>query len=251
MTNHDSVKFNICCAARMLYRRGLSVANAGHLSVAVDRERMLVNHFGPSFATLRPENVVLVDFSGKVLDGDAFVNETIRLHGIIHRENPHAVAVAHTHAPAVVTYSAFRRVPEIYDQESCILAGDVGVVDEDYEGLASEEQRVMPIARALKATPALILPNHGALTIGENIQIAFVRMMLLEGMAQQNLAVAHAAKALGLEPVPIAPETARRTKAEIARIPALAPLWKDYLTRLRVTDGDLFVNGDGPPAAGS
>ena len=239
--DYEAIKFDICCAARLLYRHGLSVANAGHLSVAVGADRMLVNHFGPSFATLRPENVVLVDFSGKVLDREAYVNDTIRLHGIIHRENPQAVAVAHTHPPAVVTYSTFRTVPEIYDQESCLLADDVGLVEEDYEGIASEEERVMPVARALREKRAVILPNHGAITTGDNIQLAFARMILLEGMAQRNLAVAQAARALGREPVPIAPEAARRAKAEIARIPVFAPLWKDYLTRLRATDPDLFA----------
>ena len=238
--SYEAIRFDICCAARLLYRHGLSVANAGHLSVAVDRERMLVNHFGPSFATLRPENVVLVDFKGKVLEGDAYVNDTIRLHGIIHRENPHAVAVAHTHPPAVVTYSAFRIVPEIYDQESCLLVDDVGVVEEDYEGLAAEEERVMPIADALREKRVVILPNHGAITTGDNIQVAFSRMLLLEGMVQRNLSVAQAAQALGLKPVPIAPEAARRAKAEIARIPVFAPLWKDFLTRLRSTDSELF-----------
>jgi len=238
--DYDAIRFDICCAARLLYRHGLSVANAGHLSVAVDRERMLVNHFGPSFATLRPENIVLVDFKGNVLEGDAYVNDTIRLHGIIHRENPHAVAISHTHPPAVVTFSAFRKVPEIYDQESCLLIDDVGVVEDDYEGLAAEEERVMPIANALREKRAVILPNHGAITTGDNIQVAFSRMLLLEGMAQRNLSVAQAAQALGLKPVPIAPEAARRAKAEIARIPVFAPLWKDFLTRLRATDPDLF-----------
>ena len=69
MTDHEAIKFDICCAARLLYRQGLSVANAGHLSVAVGPDEMLVNHFGPSFATLRPENVVRVNFAGKVLEG--------------------------------------------------------------------------------------------------------------------------------------------------------------------------------------
>lgn len=238
--NYEQIKFDICCAARLLYRQGLSVANVGHLSVAVDRERMLVNHFGPSFATLRPENICLVDFAGKVLDGDFYVNDTIRLHGIIHRENPQAIAVAHTHPPATVTFSAFRLVPEIYDQESCILVDDVAVIEEDYEGLASEEERVMPIARSLGEKPIAILPNHGAITTGDNIQMAFVRMMLLDGMIQRNLSVASASRALGREPIPISIETARLTKAEIARIPAFAPLWKDFLTRLRQTDADLF-----------
>src|SRR5262249_41859919 len=139
MTDHDHIRLDLCCAARLLYRNGLSAANAGHISVAIGGDRMLVNHFGPSFATLRPQNVVVVDFSGKVVEGNAYVNDTIRLHGIIHRENAQATVVMHTHPPAVVTYSAFRRVPEVFDQESCLLMDDVGVVDENYEGLASEE----------------------------------------------------------------------------------------------------------------
>jgi ribulose-5-phosphate 4-epimerase/fuculose-1-phosphate aldolase len=240
MTDYESIKFDICCAARLLYRQGLSVANAGHLSVAVGPDEMLVNHFGPSFATLRPENVVRVDFAGKVLDGDAYVNDTIRLHGIIHRENPRAVAVAHTHPSAVVTLSALRVVPEIYDQESCLLADDVGIVEEDYEGLASDEERVMPVADALREKPVVILPNHGAITTGDNIQAAFLRMVLLEDMAQRNLSVAQAARNLGREPVAIAPAVARRAKAEIGRIPVLPLLWKDFLKRLRATDPDLF-----------
>ena len=248
--NYEAIKFDICCAARLLYRHGLSVANSGHLSVAIDRERMLVNHFGPSFATMRPENVVLVDFSGRVLEGDAYVNDTIRLHGIIHRENPDATAVAHTHPPSVVTYSTFRKVPEVYDQESCLLVDDVGIVEDDYEGLAAEEDRVMPVARALKEKHAVILPNHGAITTGDNIQVAFTRMLLLEGMAQRNLAVAQASQALGLKPVPIALEAARRAKTEIARIPVFAHLWKDYLTRLSTTDPDLFEGREATATAG-
>jgi hypothetical protein len=74
-------------------------------------------------------------------------------------------------------------------------------------------------------------------------------MILLEGMAQRNLAVAQAARALGREPVPIAPEAARRAKAEIARIPVFAPLWKDYLTRLRATDPDLFAGREAATTA--
>ena len=240
MNDHESIKFDICCAARLLFRQGLSVANAGHLSVAVGPDEMLVNHFGPSFATLRPENVVRVNFAGKVLEGDAYVNDTIRLHGIIHRENPRAVAVAHTHPPALVTLSALRVIPEVYDQESCLLADDVGMVDEDYEGIASEEERVLPVADSLREKPVVILPNHGAITTGDNIQAAFIRMVLLEGMAARNLSVAQAARNLGREPVAIAPAAARRAKAEIARIPVLPLLWKDFLKRLRATDPDLF-----------
>ncbi len=241
MTDHDRIRLDLCCAARLLYRNGLSAANAGHISVAIGGDRMLVNHFGPSFATLRPQNVVVADFSGKVVEGDAYVNDTIRLHGIIHRENPHVTVVMHTHPPAVVTFSAFRKVPEVFDQESCLLMDDVAVIDENYEGLASDEERVMPIAKALGAKPIAILPNHGAITTADSIPLALVRMLLLEGMVQRNLAVAQAALATGLQPIPISPEAARRAKIEIARIPVIAPLWQDFIERLHKSDPDLFA----------
>jgi len=243
----EAIKFDICCAARILFRAGLSVANAGHISVSTGANRMLVNRFGPSFATLKPSDILTVDFAGKVLEHDAgvdpYVNETIQLHGIIHRFNPAVIAVAHTHPPATVTWSTFRCVPEIFDQESCILAGDISVVDEDYSGLAATEDRIRPFAEALGKSSIVILPNHGAITSGSNVQLATSRMLLLEGMCQRNISVGIAAQATGHKPQPIRLEHALTAKGEISKIPFLPPLWKDLLTRLRQTDPDLFSAG--------
>src|SRR5262249_15257484 len=48
----ETIKFDICCAGRALYRAGLSAGVAGHISVATGPDRMLMNRFGPSFGTL-------------------------------------------------------------------------------------------------------------------------------------------------------------------------------------------------------
>lgn len=242
--NTNSVKFDLCCAARLLYRFGLSVGNAGHLSITIGENRMLVNRFGPSFATITPADVLTMDFNGNVLDHDAsvrpYVNETIHLHGVIHRYNPHIAAVAHTHPPNTVTWTTFRKLPQSFDQESCLLADDIAIVDEEFTGLAQSEDRVRPFAEALGKKPVVLLPNHGAITTGVNIQSALFRMMLLEGLCQRNVAVASAAQATGLKPHAIAPEHALTTKQELARIPILDALWEDLLKRLRQTDPDLF-----------
>ena len=240
----NSLKFDICCAARLLYRLGLSVGVAGHLSVAVAENTMLVNRFGPSFATLTLADILTMDYSGKVLDHDAsvnpYVNETIQLHGVIHRYNPHIIAVAHTHPPATVTWTTFHKVPEIFDQEGCLLADDIAIVDDEFTGLASSEDRVRPFAEALGIKPVVLLPNHGAITTGPSIQHALFRMMLLEGACQRNIAVASAAKATGLTPHAIASEHALTAKRELARIPIVENLWEDLLKRLRHSDPDLF-----------
>jgi ribulose-5-phosphate 4-epimerase/fuculose-1-phosphate aldolase len=236
----DDLKGDLCRGARVLYRFGLSMGLAGHLSIKVGPDAMLVNRFGRSFGILTPDDVLRLDLKGNVLEGKGQVNDTIRLHGIIHERNPEVVALAHAHPPGVVTYSALRTVPEVYDQESCFLAGEVGIVEEDYSGLASREDRVRPIADALTNHHAVILPNHGAVTRGVSIPHAIILMIRLEEMVQRNLAVAAASRATGIAAKPIAPEVARTTKQELMGLKALPIVWEDLMARLRQTDEELF-----------
>ena len=236
----DDLKGDLCRGARLLYRFGLSTGLAGHLSIKVGPDAMLVNRFGRSFALLAPSDVLRLDLQGNVLEGNGHVNDTIRLHGIIHQRNPDIAALVHVHPPSVVTYSALRAVPEVYDQESCFLAGEVGVVEEDYSGLASREDRVRPIADALSNRHAVILPNHGAITRGVSIPHAIILMIRLEEMVQRNLAVAAASRATGIAAKPIAPEVALATKQELMGLRALPIVWEDLMARLRLTDEELF-----------
>jgi ribulose-5-phosphate 4-epimerase/fuculose-1-phosphate aldolase len=244
--NLDQIKFDMCCAGRMLFRAGMTAANAGHISVAIAPDRMLMNRFGPSFATLHPNDILTLDFRGNILEDhtvqkNARLNETVELHGVIHRYNPQIVCALHTHPPATVTWSTFRKVPEIYDQESCILAGEVAVLDEEYEGLASTEDRLRTAAEALGKHRAVILPNHGAITTGPNVQVALFTMILLEGMVARNLSVLAAARATGLTPQAIKPEVAQQVRTGIAKMNALEPLWADMMHRLIATDPELFA----------
>jgi ribulose-5-phosphate 4-epimerase/fuculose-1-phosphate aldolase len=238
---HDDLKLDLCRGARVLFRNGLSTGIAGHLSVMVGSDRMIANRFGPSFGTLTPKDILTLDLDAKVVEGDGLVNDTMRLHGVIHRFNPEIVALAHTHPPGVVTFSALRAIPEVYDQESCFLAGEVGIVEEDYSGLASTENRVRPFAETLRKHRAAILPNHGAITRGDNIQQAVFLMILLEIMVMRNLAVAGAARATGLTAKPISSEIAQLTKRELGGLKALPLVWEDLMIKLRATDPGLFA----------
>jgi ribulose-5-phosphate 4-epimerase/fuculose-1-phosphate aldolase len=242
--NAKELKFDLCCAARLLFRFGLSVGNAGHLSITVGENRMLVNRFGPSFATMTPADVLTMDFNGNVLEHDPsvkpYVNETIHLHGVIHRYNPHIAAVAHTHPPNTVTWTTFRKLPQTFDQESCLLADDIAIVDEDFTGLAQSEDRVRPYAQALGKKPVVLLPNHGAITTGPNIQSALFRMMLVEGVCRPKYFGCFQHGSPASPHVPLL-RAALTTKQELAKIPILDALWEDLLKRLRQTDADLFL----------
>src|SRR5262249_41034895 len=122
--------------------------------------------------------------------------------------------------------------------------GEVGIVEEDYSGLAAREERVRPMAEALSKYRAILLPNHGAITRGENIQRAVILMLGLEGMVQRHLSVAAAARATGLTPRPIAPPIALATKQELLSLGALSLVWGDLLAKLRATDPGLLALGE-------
>lgn len=238
---YDDLKLDLCRGARVLHQRGLSMGIAGHLSIKVGPDTMIANRFGPSFATVMPQDVLTLGLDGSIKDGKGYVNDTIRLHGVIHKHNPDVVALAHTHPPAVVTFGTLRTVPLVYDQESCFLAGEVGIVEEDYSGLASTEDRVRPMAETLAKHKAIILPNHGAVTGGANIRQAIILMLLLEGMAARNLSVLMmTAGNPGLRPKPIHEQVALATKKELAGLQALGMVWDDLMARLRKTDPELF-----------
>jgi ribulose-5-phosphate 4-epimerase/fuculose-1-phosphate aldolase len=118
----------------------------------------------------------------------------------------------------------------------------VGIVEEDYSGLASTEDRVRPMADALAKQRAIILPNHGAVTGGANIQQAIIMMLLLEGMAARNLSVMMmSAGGPGPQPKPIHPEVALATKKELAGLKALGMVWEDLMAKLRKSDPELFA----------
>ena len=236
------VAYDIACAARILAFEGMSVLVAGHLSVAVDGE-MYVNRFGPSFARLTPGDIIRVDYDGNVVEGDGYVNDTIRLHGVLHRMVPYAKVLVHAHPRSVVTISAFRIVPDIYDQESCFLAGDIAVYDEDYEGLVSTEERISPMADVLRTARSLILPNHGALTSGGAVGSRTIRMILLENLARRYLEVTRAATAIKDPPRPVDPRTAIATRKELEGLGAERLLWQDYIERLDLADVKAFGQG--------
>ena len=146
----------------------------------------------------------------------------------------------HTHPRSVVTLSSFRILPEIYDQESCFLAGDIAIYDEDYEGLAGTEDRIGPMAEVLRKARNLIMPNHGALTSGDNLAGATVRMILMENIARRYLEVSQTKATLGKTPQAISSDVAIQTRKELEGLKAEGLVWQDYIKRLGFDQPDGF-----------
>jgi ribulose-5-phosphate 4-epimerase/fuculose-1-phosphate aldolase len=191
MTDADAgVRRDLAAAYRLAARRGWDDIVWTHISASVPGEpgAYLINRFGLRFAEVRPDNLVKVDVTGRVIDGSgAPVNPSgFAIHGAVHAARPDAVCVVHLHTRWGQTLAALPEGLLPCSQPALRLWRRLG--RHAYEGLAFEPDERARLVAALGTLDGLILENHGTLTVGRTVAEAFVLMHLLERAAQVQIA---------------------------------------------------------------
>jgi len=202
-------KQRLAGALRLFGQFGFDEGIAGHLTVRdPDRtDHFWVNPLGMSFKLIRVKDLILVDSEGEVVDGTWPVNRAaFAIHSQIHAARPDVVAAAHAHSVHGKAWSSLRRPLDPLTQDSCAFYGDHAVY-EDYKGPVLDVVEGKRIADALGGTKAVILANHGLLTVGQtSVDEAAWWFITMERTCQAQL-LAEA----GGTPVPIETEQAEET----------------------------------------
>lgn len=193
MIEREHVKQHMAGAFRVFGRRGYNEGPAGHMSVRdpVDRETFWINPLGVHFSAIKVSDLVHVDSDGKILsDGNqAPINAAgFRIHAELHRARPDVNAACHAHTVYGKAWSAFGRHLDMINQDACIFYG-CHTVYESFGGVVLEAEEGKRLASALGNNKAIILQNHGILTVGETIDEAAYLFDLLERTCQVQLQV--------------------------------------------------------------
>ncbi|MFE0020905.1 class II aldolase/adducin family protein [Amycolatopsis sp. NPDC059021] len=201
-------KERLAAALRLFGRFGFEEGVAGHIT-ARDPEfpdYFWVNPFAIPFKHVTVSGLVLVDGDGNVVDGEYLVNQAaFVIHSCVHKARPDVVGAAHAHSVYGKALSATGQHIEALTQDACVFYDDHAVF-EDYTGLVNDLEEGRRIARALGSHKAVILRNHGLLTVGSTVDSAAWWFITMERTAQAQLA----AKAAG-ETLEISPENAKLT----------------------------------------
>ncbi len=144
----------------------------------------LINPYGLLFDEITASSLVRVDNAGALLDPDALaINPAgFVIHSAIHRARPDAHCVLHTHSRAGCAVAASEVGLLPVNQISLEFYDQVGY--HDYEGIAQSLAEQERLVASLGAYPALILRNHGLLTVGSTPAQAFLRMYYLDQACQ-------------------------------------------------------------------
>src|SRR5258707_1585146 len=215
-------KQRLAGAFRLFSRFGFDEGVAGHIT-ARDPERLdhfWVNPFGMHFGQIRASDLILVNDHGEVVEGKYPVNgAAFAIHSRVHAARPDVVAAAHAHSLYGKTWSSLGRLLDPLTQDACAFYEDHSLFA-DYTGVVYDMSEGDRIAQALGPRKAVIMQNHGNLTVGSTVDEAAFYYITMDRSCQSQLMAEAAGK-----PIPIAHEAAVVARQQVGN-PRVA--WFQY-----------------------
>ncbi|WP_432187336.1 class II aldolase/adducin family protein [Streptomyces sp. Tue6028] len=174
----------------------------------------LINPYGLLFEEITASDLVKIDLDGNPVEPTPHpVNPAgFVIHSAIHKARPDAHCVLHTHTRAGCAVAAQRDGLLPVNQMSMEFHNRVGY--HDYEGVALNLDEQQRLVADLGHHPALILRNHGLLTVGESAAQAFLRMYYLEKACEIQVTAQAGGAPLVLPPAQVCEYTAQQLAGE-------------------------------------
>lgn len=202
----------LAAAFRLFARYGFDEGVAGHITVRDPEfpDCFWVNPFGMYFGHIRVSDLLLVNHKGEVVKGNRPVNTAaFAIHSQIHQARPDVNAAAHAHSLYGKAWSTLGRLLDPLTQDACVFYEDHALFN-DYTGVVLDTNEGKRIAATLGKKKAVILRNHGLLTVGNSVDEAAWWFITMDRSCQAQLMVEAAAK-----PRRIDSRTARLTYSQI------------------------------------
>ena len=179
----EELKEQVCHANLDLPRQDLVVLTWGNVS-AIDRNTGLVviKPSGVPFEDLTPENQVIVDLEGKVIEGTLRPSSDVHAHLYVYRHRADVMGVVHTHSNYATAFAALGQPIPVYltamadEFGGPIPAGAYAKVGDDEIG--------REIVRSIGDSPAILMKNHGVFAVGRTPTAAVKAAVMVEDIAK-------------------------------------------------------------------
>lgn len=177
-----ALKNDIIQAGKRMYDRGYVASNDGNISARIDSEKVLITPTGVSKGFMKPEDLTIVDYNGKVLTGTKKPSSEVFMHLQVYKDRPDVNSVCHSHPPYATGF-AVAGIPldKCVLPEVVIALGSIPLIE---YGTPGTEEFYKPVLKLLKDYDAFLLANHGALTVGKDVINAYHKMETLEHFAK-------------------------------------------------------------------
>jgi L-ribulose-5-phosphate 4-epimerase len=183
-----------------LTRYQLVVWTAGNVSARVPgRDLMVIKPSGVAYDDLTPENMVVCDLHGRVVDGEHAPSSDTDAQAYVYRHLPQIGGVVHTHSTYATAWaSRAEPIPCVLTMMADEFGGEIPVGPFALIGDDSIGRGIVDTLSGSRS-PAVLMRNHGVFTIGKDARAAVKAAVMCEDVAR----TVHIARQLG-DPQPIA-----------------------------------------------
>jgi len=183
MNNEWELKNLIIEMGRRIWIRGYVASNDGNISVKVNDNEILTTPHGVSKGFMTTDMIIRVDKTGKVISRNSKYHPSseLKMHLEAYKERPDIKSVIHAHPPYATSF-AVAGIP----LNKCVLPEALmvlGAVPLAKYGLPSTSELVETLREHLKTSDAILMANHGAVTLGPDLLRAYYNMETLEHTA--------------------------------------------------------------------
>lgn len=169
--------------AREIYKSGMVTGTWGNVSTRVEnQELMVITPSGMDYNLLEPQDMVLLDFTSEVVEGQYRPSVETPIHLGIYQQRPDVNAVVHVHSPYAVAFAVARQnIPVILEETAQVVGHEIEVAAYAHCGTQSLADNVIQALGTDKKT--VLLANHGLVALGRNIAEALKVCYIVEKTA--------------------------------------------------------------------
>lgn len=176
----EEVRIKLAQACRILYMEGLADYNLGHASSRLPgQELAYIKPQGPGLEEVQPDDLILIDFDCNKIEGDYPPHGENPIHTEIYKIRADVCSVVHVHPLFTSAFSSARVELKPLNQEGVIFAQGVPIYESPE--LVTTEEMARDLTGVLGQHNAVLLRNHGVVTVGPRIEEACLNALFFEG----------------------------------------------------------------------
>jgi ribulose-5-phosphate 4-epimerase/fuculose-1-phosphate aldolase len=196
-------RIDLAAALRWAARLQLNEGVCNHFSLEIGPDRYLINPQGLHWSEVTAADILLIDGNGTVVDGPHTLEPTaFFIHSWIHRLNPRARCVMHTHMPYATALTLVDNGRLEWCNQNTLRFWNRVAYDDDYRGLALDAAEGRRIAGSLADKDVLFSASHGVTVIAANVAWAFDDLYYLERACMHQVLAVQVAAGKPLRRVP-------------------------------------------------
>ncbi len=226
------IRVDLAAAYRLIAYHGWDDLIFTHLSARIPgpEHHFLLNPYNLMFEEVTASSLVKVDMNGHPVEPTPFITNPagFTIHSAIHMAREDAKAVMHLHTPHGQAVSAHAEGLLPLTQTAMLVREDVAY--HDYEGVAVDLDERERLVANLGDKGAMLLRNHGTLTLGDTVGEAFLRLYILERACQAQILALSAGDSLNNPPQGSPEVTAQQGKMGL-KLAAGALAWPALLRK--------------------